>query len=85
MKRALALCLLLGACASRPPEITTPKVVEVPVAVPCPVELPAKPSYATDEVPLTAGIFDLVKALLITLDQRAEYEAKLEAVANACR
>jgi len=84
MKRALALCLLLGACATKP-AYTPPKVVEIPVSVPCKVQLPEKPAYAADIVSLDEQIFALVQALLIDREQRQEREAKLEAAVKACQ
>lgn len=75
----LFLVLLLAGC-----QATMPKTVEIPVAVPCDVLLPAKPVWATESLRPDAGIFEQVKALLAERRQREGYEVLLEAAATSC-
>lgn len=79
--RAALLCLLLAGCA------TAPRVerVEIPVPVPCRVQVPEAPVWATASLAPDAGIWDQAKALLAERQQRMAYEAKLEAAARACQ
>lgn len=75
---ALALGLVLSACAHNPP----PDPVKVIVPVPCAAKKPAQPTYPT--VAPDAGIFDRVKALLVERELRIAYEGQLEATVSAC-
>jgi hypothetical protein len=64
---------------------TLPQRVEVPVSVPCRVQLPQHPAWATEALPQGASLWDMAKAALAELDQRRGYEAQLEAAAKACQ
>lgn len=79
MRSAALLLLLLVGCAARPPAR-----IEIPVAVPCRVELPVRPVWATETLSADAGIYEQVRALLAERRQRIGYEAELEAAARAC-
>lgn len=80
MKALLLLCALtLTGCATR-----VPKTVLVPVTVPCKVDLPSKPVWATSALAKDADIFDQVKALLAERRQRAGYQKQLEAAIAGC-
>jgi hypothetical protein len=79
--RSLLLLLLLGACAS-PVTVYKPVTVEVPV--PCDMPKVDHPAWATSLVPLNSRLFDKVKASLVELQQRAAYEARLQAAAASC-
>lgn len=85
MKRALALCLLLCACAKPPaPEIRT-VTVQVPVAVPCAVEVP-DPVYSDTPEALSSApdIFERVKLLLAGREERAAHDQVEKAARAAC-
>lgn len=79
MRAAALLLLLLVGCAARPPAR-----IEIPVAVPCRVELPARPVYATEMLPADATIYEQVRALLAERRQRLAREELLEAISKAC-
>lgn len=80
MRRAgLVLCLVLAGCASEPQR------VEVAVPVPCRVEVPPEPVWATAALAADADIWDQVKALLAERRQRIGYEDQLLAAARACQ
>lgn len=76
---AALLALALAGCGS-----TLPKRVLVEVAVPCRVDMPAKPVWATRALRPDADIFDQVKALLAERRQRQGYERLLEAAIEGC-
>jgi len=76
---AMVACIALAGCAS------VPQRYEVPVQVPCRVQVPDKPVFATESLAPNADIFDQVKALLAERRQRIAHEAKLEAAAKACQ
>lgn len=73
------LVLVLAGCGHR-----IPAEVRVPVAVPCRVDMPAKPVWATQSLRDDADIFDQVKALLAERRQRIGYERLLEAAIAGC-
>lgn len=83
---ATALCLMLAACATpKPPEpIVRVQEVRVPVRVPCKPPVPPVPSYADEAVSLDAGIFDLVRALLVSREQRKAEVAELRGAIAKC-
>ncbi len=76
---ALAIALALAGCE------TTTKVVKVPVSVPCKVDLPKPPVWATESLKPEASIFDQVKALLAERRQRQGYQQQLEAAIAGCQ
>lgn len=76
---ALALVAVLASCGA------TTKVVKVPVSVPCKVDMPQPPVWATESLKPDAGIFDQVKALLAERRQRQGYQQQLEAAIAACQ
>lgn len=85
MKRAAILALfMLAGCAGRDPLVRTVRV-EVPVSVPCRAPVVPQPEWIMDQVPASAGIYQRVTAALAELEQRREYEKKLEAALAACR
>ena len=73
------VCLPLAGCGPRLPER-----VLVPVEVPCKVDVPARPVWATKALPADADIFDQVRALLAERKQRIAYERLLEAAVASC-
>lgn len=81
-----ALCLTCSACATAPEPRTVVQTVEVPVSVPCAIDV-AKPDLADTASAIQAApsIFDLAKLLLAGRTQRDAYIAELEAAASGCR
>jgi hypothetical protein len=77
---ALTLIALLTGCAS----FQTPKVVNIPVQVPCVSEVPAKPDY-TFKDSRNKSLGEQVRALLVDRELSIGYEARLEAVLEGCR
>lgn len=79
MKRVfIAVVLLLSGCAS-----TAPRVVSVPIAVPCAVEIPAEPTLRF--VPPYSDIFDAVRDLLGDRQVSLGYAEQLLAAVKACK
>ena len=81
MKAIIAplIALVLVGCGHRVPER-----VLVPVEVPCKVDVPAEPAWATKSLPADADIFDQVRALLAERKQRIAYERLLRAAVMSC-
>jgi hypothetical protein len=65
-------------CAGRTHIVT--QRVDIPVPVPCRVELPPEPITLT----IADDIVSKVKALLAEIEGRQGYEAELRAAAEAC-
>lgn len=82
MTRILLAALLASALAGCG---TIPREVKVPVAVPCKVDMPAEPAWATKALKPDADIFDQVKALLAERRQRQGRQAQLEAAIKGCQ
>lgn len=78
---AALLSASLAGCLTTPAPPATIQTVEVPVAVPCKTEKPARPALPI--VPKT-GLFDQVKSLLARDKLREAYEGELVAVIDAC-
>lgn len=81
MRVSLVLLAALAGCAADP----VVREVKVAVPVPCRVELPSAPAWATQALSADAGIWDQVKALLAERSQRIAYSDKLLAAAQACQ
>lgn len=75
----LAFLVGLGGCQ------TAPKTVLVPVQVPCKVDVPKAPVWATEGLPADASIWQQVKALLAERQQRIAYDGQLLAAIEACQ
>ena len=82
MSRVLLL-LLLASCA--PEIVNKPYPVEVPVAVRCHVGAVPRPQFAEEAIRPSDSLYDKVKALLVTNEQRKSYELKLEANNRSCQ
>lgn len=83
------LCFLLAACGgARPPiePIVKTVRVEVPVPVPCAVEVGPRPNYPDTDAALAAapGLLDRVKLLLAGRGMRIAREAEQDAALGAC-
>lgn len=81
---ALALCVALTGCATRP--VYVDRVVEklVPVPIPCVEDVPPRWPYETTELAPEAGPVDLMRALAIEIQQREAVEVTLRALLVAC-
>lgn len=87
MTRLVLLALLaLTACASAPPRVEVRTVtVQVPVAVPCIVDVAAPVYSDTDEALLAApDLFERVKLLLAGRIERAAHDNVETAARAAC-
>lgn len=85
---AVLACLILTACATRPPPEPIVRTIEVavPVATPCRVSVGPAPSYAdADDALRAAGdIFEAMKLRIAGREQRQAREAILEAALEGC-
>ena len=81
----LAVALLADCATDTPPGINTViQKVEVPIAVPCKVELPVKPTLNFDKLTTEQDIFDKTKAALADRKLQLGYETELLAALNSC-
>lgn len=76
---AIVAAMALAGCS------TAPQRVLVPVSVPCKVDAPKPPVWATGSLRAESGIWEQVKALLAERQQRIGYEKQLEAAIAACQ
>lgn len=79
------LLLLLNGCASAPETPTAPDVRSYPVPIraePKQRELPEKPRFLVDDLPLGSTLADQARMCFAERDQRRAYETELE---GACR
>lgn len=81
----MAISVAMAGCASAPQVITQTKTVEVPIAVPCRSPVVVRPAWALDRVDPGADLYTKGRAALAELEQRAGYEALLEAALLSCR
>ena len=79
---ALVLALALAGCATEPR--IEYREVKVVIPVPCRVDLPDEPDYATNSLALDAPIFDMVRALLVEREQRTARDVEVTAAARSC-
>lgn len=84
--------IFLSACAttkqkSEPPVVTVfkPQIVEVPIPVPCKVEIPAEPKFNFNELDTEMDIFKKVQALLADRQLSIAYEQELVMALKACK
>ena len=82
----LVAALSLAGCATTtPPGINTViQRVEVPIAVPCKAEVPAKPAFNFDKLTPEQDVFDKTKAALADRKLHLGYETELLAALNSC-
>lgn len=78
----LAACALIASCASAPPPAT--QVVQVPVAVPCVKDAPARSVYEFDKLPATASDGEKILALVRDWARYRKYTGELEAIVAGC-
>lgn len=81
MKSAILVLFLIG-CASNP--IMTPQRVEIPVTVPCHIDMPTKPEWPLDIIPKDAPRDIWLRAALTELNLRTAYEFGLAAAIISC-
>lgn len=82
----LALIILLMGCGSNEVirYVDRPVKVEVPIVMPCPVEIPAEAQYATDRLTVRATDFEKIRALLVERKERGATETELRVLLASC-
>ena len=78
----LVAAALLAGCGTAPPATQT---VYVPVHTPCVKDVPARPEYEFDKLPLDAPAGDKVLALARDWPRGRKYEGELEAALAGCQ
>lgn len=78
----IIVAMLVTGCTTAPP---APVRVEVPVMVPCLVEVPQRPAYEFDKLPSTAKDGDIILALARDWLRSRKYENELEAHLTGCQ
>jgi hypothetical protein len=78
------LAALLGGCADKP--IIRTEIIEKPVAVPCPVQMPpeCKSLYATDGLSAKDDALTVNRALRAEIEERWACEIRLRAAVRGC-
>lgn len=87
MTRLLLVLLAIGmtACAHvRPDPPPQVREVHIPTPVPCEAQMPTKPAFAVDVLPLGADIWTQTAALRAERKQRQGYEVELETALWSC-
>ena len=79
----LYLGVILAGCAHTEPRIEY-REVKVPISVPCKVTLPDEPEYATKGLTLDEPLYELVRAVLVELEQRKARDVEVTAAAKSC-
>jgi hypothetical protein len=81
MKYIIVPLALLAGCGTAPPAT---QIVDVPVYRPCVMEVPARPAFEFDKLPLDAAAGEKVLALARDWPRGRAYEGKLEAALAGC-
>ena len=82
----LIVALLLSACATDKPVIqTVVQKVEVPISVPCKVEIPQAPTFNFDSLTVDKDIFEKNKALLADRELHKAYSNELLVALKSCK
>lgn len=85
-KYLLLAVLILGGCAttesSKPPE---PKIVQVPIRVPCEIEEPKTPDYNFPRSSTESTLYEKVQALLADRLLHLGYEEQLRTALRGCK
>jgi hypothetical protein len=77
--------LALVACAHTDPTVKVEiKKVEIPIAVPCKAEVPAKPSFKFETLKTDDDLFDKSKTLLADRKLHLAYEEELLTALKSC-
>lgn len=81
----IALGVALVGCAKDRRDTPPPvREVKIPVLVRCEADIPARPAFAVDALPLGADVWQQMAALRAERKQRSGYEAELEASLQEC-
>jgi hypothetical protein len=84
MKYLIAIATLaLAGCTATMPKL--PERVEIPVAIPCPVEVPAVPLYQFGNLKPTDTIWTKVQVLLSDRQLAIAYEQELNVALASCK
>lgn len=81
MKYTILTLALLTGCGTAPPAA---QIVNVPTYVPCVMEVPGRPAFEFDKLPLDAAAGAKVLALARDWPRGRAYEGKLEAALAGC-
>lgn len=77
----IAAALVLAGCETTARLVT----VNVPVAIACQVQEPARPMMDTEGLPLDASVDVQARAMRAEIERREGYEGELRAALAACR
>lgn len=80
---ALIAALALAGCTATMPRL--PETVKVPVAIPCPVEIPAAPLFQFDKLTEQDTIWTKVQVLLSDRQLSIAYEQELNVALSSCK
>ena len=82
----LSLVVMLSACASSPAPVLAPLIqkVEIPIPVPCKVDVPKKPDFNFNNLTQEQDIFEKTRAILADIRLHFAYETELLAALNSC-
>jgi hypothetical protein len=84
MKYVIAIAILaLTGCVATSPKL--PERVEIPVAIPCPAEIPPVPLYQFDNLKPTDTIWTKVQVLLSDRQLAIAYEQELNVALASCK
>lgn len=77
---------MLSACASAPAPVLAPLIqkVEIPIPVPCKVDVPKKPDFNFNNLTQEQDIFEKTRAILADIRLHFAYETELLAALNSC-
>lgn len=82
---SLFLVLMLSGCGAFERKVEyVPYEVKVPVPVPCAVQVPSEPPWATQDLKRDDDIDVKARALLVERRQRMSYEERLKAAIEGC-
>ena len=83
---AAALVILSGCAATtvEPQVVYRDKIVKIPVKEKCTVVMPPEPKYEVETVTMETDWVEMVKALVIEIEQRRDYQTKMAAAAKKC-
>jgi hypothetical protein len=77
---------MLSACASGPAPVLAPLIqkVEIPIPVPCKVDIPKAPEFNFSKLTTEQDIFEKTRAILADIRLHFAYETELLAALNSC-
>ena len=80
----LLLPVFLAACITNPPAPPSVQRVEIPVSVPCKVDIPVVPPFKVGELDINDDIYRKAQILLYDRTLHLAYEIELLAALNSC-